>query len=116
MVAQTNTGPAVVQPLDEVQTVVNLAITESIDKSQIAGSCLVIIVSEDTKKHAESIRAKTRAVRQANDGTLLSEGPVQTGERSRFATPCLCNVLLAAGAVCETLETATERSNIHYRA
>jgi alkyldihydroxyacetonephosphate synthase len=97
---------------DEVETGVNLATTEAIGENQITGGCLAITVFEGTKEHAESRHAETRALLEAHGGTSLGEEPAQAWERGRFAAPYLRDSLLAAGALCETLETATEWSNI----
>ncbi|MDT5223542.1 MAG: alkyldihydroxyacetonephosphate synthase, partial [Mycobacterium sp.] len=42
----------------------------------------------------------------------LGEGPAKTWEHGRYSAPYLRDSLLAAGALCETLETATDWSNI----
>jgi alkyldihydroxyacetonephosphate synthase len=97
---------------DEVETGVNLATTEAIGENQITGGCLAITVFEGTKEHAESRHAETRALLEAHGGTSLGEEPAEAWERGRFAAPYLRDSLLAAGALCETLETATEWSNI----
>jgi alkyldihydroxyacetonephosphate synthase len=97
---------------DEVETGVNLATTEAIGENQITGGCLAITVFEGTKEHAESRHGETRALLEAHGGTSLGEEPAEAWERGRFAAPYLRDSLLAAGALCETLETATEWSNI----
>jgi alkyldihydroxyacetonephosphate synthase len=111
-ITQTGTGPTVVRMSDEVETGVNLATTEAIGENQITGGCLAITVFEGTKEHAESRHAETRALLEAHGGTSLGEEPAEAWERGRFAAPYLRDSLLAAGALCETLETATEWSNI----
>lgn len=111
-VTQTGTGPTVIRLSDEAETGVNLATTESIGESQITGGCLAITVFEGTTAHAESRHAETRAVLQAHDGTSLGEAPARAWEHGRFGAPYLRDSLLAAGALCETLETATSWSNI----
>ena len=111
-ITQTGTGPTVVRMSDEVETGVNLATTEAIGENQITGGCLAITVFEGTKEHAERRHAETRALLEAHGGTSLGEEPAQAWERGRFAAPYLRDSLLAAGALCETLETATEWSNI----
>jgi alkyldihydroxyacetonephosphate synthase len=111
-VAQTGTGPTVIRLSDEAETGVNLATTEAIGESQIAGGCLAITVFEGTAGHAESRHAETRALLAACGGTSLGDGPAQAWERGRFSAPYLRDSLLAAGALCETLETATDWSNI----
>ncbi|MGH3598612.1 MAG: FAD-linked oxidase C-terminal domain-containing protein, partial [Mycobacterium sp.] len=48
----------------------------------------------------------------AHGGTSLGEAPARAWEQGRFSAPYLRDSLLAAGALCETLETATDWSNI----
>ena len=111
-VTQTGTGPTVIRLSDEAETGVNLATTESIGEQQVTGGCLAITVFEGTEAHAESRHAETRALLQANSGTSLGEASARAWEQGRFSAPYLRDSLLAAGALCETLETATTWSNI----
>lgn len=111
-VTQTGTGPTVIRLSDEAETGVNLATTDAIGKTQITGGCLAITVFEGTVEHAESRQAETHALLAAHGGTSLGEGPAQAWEHGRFGAPYLRDSLLAAGALCETLETATTWSNI----
>jgi alkyldihydroxyacetonephosphate synthase len=111
-VTQTGTGPTVVRLSDEAETGVNLATTESIGEHTITGGCLGLTLFEGTAEHAESRHAETRALLKAHGGTSLGAGPAEAWERGRFAAPYLRDSLLAAGALCETLETATDWSNL----
>jgi alkyldihydroxyacetonephosphate synthase len=111
-VTQTGTGPTVIRLSDEAETGVNLATTEAIGESQITGGCLAITVFEGTASHAESRHAETRDLITALGGTSLGESPARAWEHGRFGAPYLRDSLLAAGALCETLETATDWSNI----
>jgi len=111
-VTQTGTGPTVLRLSDEAETGVNLATTESIGEQTITGGCLAITVFEGTPAHAESRHAETRAVLAAHGGTSLGEGPARAWEHGRFEAPYLRDSLLSAGALCETLETATTWSNL----
>ncbi|SOX54789.1 FAD-binding oxidoreductase [Mycobacterium ahvazicum] len=111
-VTQNATGPTVIRLSDEAETGVNLATTDSIGENQITGGCLGITVFEGTKEHVESRHAETRQLLAEKGGTSLGEGPAQAWERGRFGAPYLRDSLLAAGALCETLETATDWSNI----
>lgn len=111
-VTQHGTGPTVIRLSDEAETGVNLATTEAIGGKQITGGCLAITVFEGTQEHAVSRHAETRAVLAAQGGTSLGEEPVRAWERGRFGAPYLRDALLAAGALCETLETATTWSNL----
>ena len=111
-VTQNGTGPTVIRLSDEAETGVNLATTEAIGESQVIGGCLGITVFEGTKEHVESRHAETSAVLAAHGGMSLGEGPAQAWERGRFGAPYLRDSLLSASALCETLETATDWSNI----
>jgi alkyldihydroxyacetonephosphate synthase len=111
-VTQTGTGPTVIRLSDEAETGVNLATTDSIGEQRISGGCLAVTVFEGTEAHAESRHAETRAVLQAHGGTPLGEQPARAWEHGRFSAPYLRDSLLSAGALCETLETATSWSNI----
>ncbi len=111
-VVQTGAGPTVIRLSDEAETGVNLATTESIGEEQITGGCLAITAFEGSQAHVESRHAETRAVLQAAGGTSLGEAPARAWEHGRFNAPYLRDSLLAAGALCETLETATNWSNV----
>jgi alkyldihydroxyacetonephosphate synthase len=111
-VTQIGTGPTVIRLSDEAETGVNLATTEAIGDQQITGGCLAITVFDGTTAHAESRHAETRAVLEAHGGTSLGEAPARAWEHGRFSAPYLRDSLLGAGALCETLETATDWSNI----
>ncbi|HUO39845.1 MAG TPA: FAD-binding oxidoreductase [Mycobacterium sp.] len=111
-VAQTGTGPTVIRLSDEAETGVNLATTAAIGEKRITGGCLAVTVFEGTVTHAESRQAETQAVLQAQGGASLGEAPARAWEHGRFGAPYLRDSLLAAGALCETLETATRWSNV----
>lgn len=111
-VTQIGTGPTVVRLSDEAETGVNLATHETIGENQNSGGCLGLTVFEGSAEHTESRHAETRALLQAHGGTSLGEEPAKTWEHGRFSAPYLRDSLLAAGALCETLETATDWSNI----
>jgi alkyldihydroxyacetonephosphate synthase len=111
-VVQTGTGPTVLRLSDEAETGVNLATTDSIGEDSITGGCLAITVFEGTQAHVESRHAETRAVIEANGGTSLGEAPARAWEHGRFNAPYLRDSLLSAGALCETLETATNWANV----
>ncbi len=111
-VTQTGAGPTVIRLSDEAETGVNLATTEAIGETQITGGCLAITVFEGTAAHADSRHAETRQLMAAAGGTSLGEAPARAWEHGRFGAPYLRDSLLAAGALCETLETATDWSNI----
>ena len=111
-VVQNGTGPTVIRLSDEAETGVNLATTETIGEQSSPGGCLAITVFEGTAAHADSRQAETQAVLAAHGGTSLGEEPAKAWEHGRFGAPYLRDSLLAAGALCETLETATNWSNV----
>src|ERR1700744_4323277 len=111
-VAQTGAGPTVIRLSDEAETGVNLATTEAIGQSQITGGRPAITVVAGTTAHTESRHAETRQLIAAAGGTSLGEAPARAWERGRFSAPYLRDSLLGAGALCETLETATDWSNL----
>jgi alkyldihydroxyacetonephosphate synthase len=111
-VVQTGAGPTVLRLSDEAETGVNLATSESIGEQSITGGCLAITTFEGTAAHAQSRHDETRAVLEAHGGTSLGEEPARAWEHGRFNAPYLRDALLSAGALCETLETATNWSNV----
>lgn len=111
-VVQTGTGPTVIRLSDEAETGVNLATTESIGEQQVTGGCLAITTFEGTEAHVDSRHAETRELLTAMGGTSLGEAAARAWEHGRFNAPYLRDSLLAAGALCETLETATTWSNV----
>jgi alkyldihydroxyacetonephosphate synthase len=111
-VIQTGTGPTVIRLSDEVETGINLATTESIGEQTVAGGCLAITAFEGTAAHTQSRHEETHAVLAAHGGTSLGEAPAKAWEHGRFGAPYLRDSLLSAGALCETLETATTWSNV----
>ena len=111
-VVQTDTGPTVLRLSDEVETGINLATTQSIGEQRITGGCLAITVFDGTAEHTESRHTETRALLSARGGTSLGEKPAKAWEHGRFDAPYLRDALLSAGALCETLETATTWSNL----
>ena len=111
-VVQNGTGATVLRLSDEVETGINLATTHSIGEQTITGGCLAITVFEGTAAHTASRQAETHAVLTGHGGTSLGEGPAKAWETGRFDAPYLRDSLLAAGAICETLETATTWSNV----
>lgn len=111
-VVQTGTGPTVIRLSDEAETGVNLATADSIGEQQITGGCLAITAFEGTQAHVASRHAETRDLLSAKGGTSLGEQPARAWEHGRFNAPYLRDALLSAGALCETLETATNWSNV----
>ena len=113
-VTQTDAGPTVLRLSDEIESSVNLTSTDNIgeqDESEHKG-CLAITLFEGTTQHAQSRHEETRAIMIRNGGQSLGEGPARTWEEGRFGAPVLRDSLIDGGALCETLETATDWSNV----
>ena len=112
-VAQLGAGPTVIRLSDEIESSVNLTSGDSIgDGSRAPEGCLCLTMFEGTAEHAASRHAETRALLIAAGGTPAGEGPVRSWEQGRFGAPVLRDGLLDNGAICETLETATDWSNV----
>lgn len=111
-VIQTGTGPTVLRLSDEAETGVNLATTEQIGEQQITGGCLAITAFEGSDEHTRSRHEETRALIEQHGGTSLGDAPAKAWEHGRFNAPYLRDALLASGALCETLETATSWSKL----
>ncbi|QNG21609.1 FAD-binding oxidoreductase [Rhodococcus triatomae] len=111
-VEQTGTGPTVIRLSDEAETGINLATTDKIGADQITGGCLAVTLFEGSDEHTRSRHEETRAVLLAHGATSLGEEPAKLWEQGRFGAPYLRDSLLTAGALCETLETATTWSNL----
>ncbi|AUY49152.1 FAD-binding oxidoreductase [Streptomyces sp. CB01881] len=107
-VEQQGTGPTVIRLSDEAETMVNLAMTEKIGGEPAVTGCLAVTVFEGTADQVATRHQLTRDVLLAAGGTSLGEAPARAWEHGRFNAPYLRDSLLAAGALCETLETATD--------
>jgi alkyldihydroxyacetonephosphate synthase len=111
-VEQQGTGPTVIRLSDEAETGVNLAMTGQIGGAQVTGGCLAVTAFEGTPDQVAARHQRTRDVLAAAGGTSLGEAPAKAWEHGRFAAPYLRDSLLVEGALCETLETATDWSNL----
>lgn len=113
-VTQQGTGPTVIRLSDEIESAVNL--TSSTDKigesSEAASGCQVLTMYEGTSEHTASRHEETRNLLLAMGGKSLGAEPVRHWEQGRFGAPVLRDGLLDSGVICETLETATDWSNV----
>ncbi|WP_424809733.1 FAD-binding oxidoreductase [Rhodococcus sp. 27YEA15] len=109
---QESSVPTVLRLSDEAETGVNLATTGKIGESAVAGGCLGITTYEGTAELVSQRMAQARAVLAAHGGTSLGPEPGNDWEKGRFDAPYLRDALLDAGALCETLETATTWGNL----
>ena len=106
-VAQQGTGPTVLRLSDEAETGITFALA-----GQTGSGCLTVATFEGAHEQVVARLAATQAVLTNAGGTSLGTGPAQAWQRSRFDAPYLRDALLANGALCETLETATTWANL----
>lgn len=113
-VEQTGSGPTVMRLSDEIESSVNLTSTDKIGESdaQENKGCLAITMFEGSAEHVRRSHQETRDVLLSHGGTSVGEGPARQWEKGRFGAPVLRDSLMDAGALCETLETATDWSNV----
>ncbi|MFI9327118.1 FAD-binding oxidoreductase [Kitasatospora sp. NPDC052868] len=107
-VEQQGTGPTVIRLSDEAETAINLALTERIGGEPAVSGCLAVTVFEGGAEQVAARQQLTRAALLAAGGSSLGEAPARAWEHGRFNAPYLRDSLLNAGALCETLETATD--------
>lgn len=117
-IEQQGAGPTVIRLSDETETMVNLASdTDSIGKKDEkaedeSGGCLCLALFEGTDEHTKSRHEETRALMLAHGGTSKGAEPAEAWAHGRFGAPVLRDSLLDNGALVETLETATDWSNL----
>jgi alkyldihydroxyacetonephosphate synthase len=105
-VAQEATGPTVLRLSDEAETGITFALA-----GQSGSGCLAVATFEGSPEQVAARHEATRAV-LSRTGTSLGADPAQAWERGRFDAPYLRDALLANGALCETLETATSWTSL----
>jgi alkyldihydroxyacetonephosphate synthase len=109
--AQDGPLPAVLRLSDEAETALNLARPAELAAGDSDGGCLAIIGYEGTP---QGVRRRRDAVGALLRG-LGAEPDLAAGEgwlHGRYAGPYLRDALIEAGALVETLETATFWSNL----
>ncbi|HEY5852902.1 MAG TPA: FAD-binding oxidoreductase [Aldersonia sp.] len=111
-VIQTGAAPTVLRLSDEAETGINLALAGDIGGQTPTSGCLAITTFEGTEAHVRSRSAEAATLLAAAGGTDLGEDPARAWEHGRFDAPYQRDALLAAGAIVETLETATVWSNL----
>jgi alkyldihydroxyacetonephosphate synthase len=103
--------PTVLRLSDEAETAVNLA-DPSGNLGSGPGGCLAIVGFEGTTDDAATRRAAAARVLQELGGAALGTEPGEAWRQGRYRGPYLRDPLLDAGALVETLETATFWSNL----
>lgn len=112
--AQDGPRPTVLRLSDETETLIGLAQPDAIGASlrrQDAG-CLAVVGFEGTEEDTAHRREGAAAVLGACGGTFAGEEPGERWAHGRYSAPYLRDSLLDAGALAETLETATYWSRV----
>ncbi|MDO4686733.1 MAG: FAD-binding oxidoreductase [Corynebacterium sp.] len=112
LVKQHNTGPTVIRLSDEIESSLNLSSTDNIAECTDYSGCLCITMYEGTEEQTQIRHQETRKLLLSLGGKSLGEGPVRAWEKGRFGAPVLRDAILDIGGLCETLETATNWSNV----
>jgi alkyldihydroxyacetonephosphate synthase len=111
-VKQTGTGPTVIRLSDEIESSINLSSGDKAGESTAPPGCMCITMYEGTEAHAASRHTETRELLLSLGATSVGEEPARHWEQGRFNAPVLRDSLLDSGALCETLETCTDWSNV----
>jgi alkyldihydroxyacetonephosphate synthase len=102
--AQDGPLPAVLRLSDEAETAINAAAGSGADGD---GGCLAVVGFEGTTAEIEAGAGAASQRLTELGGTSLGEAPGEQWRAGRFRAPYLRDALLDAGALAETLETAT---------
>lgn len=109
---QSDAAPTVLRLSDEAESGLNLALAKDIGGKNPAAGVLAITTVEGTHGHVAARSAEVAAVLSAAGGTALGDEPAKAWDHGRFDAPYLRDALIDAGAVVETLETATSWQNL----
>jgi alkyldihydroxyacetonephosphate synthase len=120
--AQEGAEPTVARLSDESETSVSLQLSPGgasrrageayLRLRGYAGGCLAILGFEGEHEDVERRRRRAREVLRAHAGLALGASPGRSWLHSRFAAPYLRDELLTHRVLVETLETATQWSNL----
>jgi alkyldihydroxyacetonephosphate synthase len=121
--AQQGAAPDVARLSDEQETRMSLALAGSggvkgrLGRSYLAArgyreGCLAIFGFEGSRSDVQARRARALEVARAGGGLKVGRSPGEAWRAGRFAAPYLRDELLTQGAMVETLETATQWSNL----
>jgi alkyldihydroxyacetonephosphate synthase len=126
--AQEHALPDVARLSDEPETQLSLALTGASDslRAQLKGrlgraylglrgyrsGCLAILGFEGGQEEVASRRARALELVRRGGSLAVGRSPGETWLESRFSAPYLRDELLTHGVMVETLETATQWSNV----
>ncbi len=103
---QDGPRPTVLRLSDEAETSVNLARPAEIGSGSGAGGALAVVGYEGSAEDVGERREACARVLESSGGQL-TPGAGEAWRRDRYRGPYLRDALLSAGALVETLETAT---------
>jgi alkyldihydroxyacetonephosphate synthase len=121
--AQQRALPDVARCSDEAETRMSLALAgtgalkDRIGRAYLGlrgyrGGCLAILGFEGEREEVRSRRARALALVRAGGGLPVGRSPGEAWLKGRFLAPYLRDDLLTQGVLVETLETATQWSNL----
>ena len=105
--AQEGPLPTVVRLSDEVETGINLAEPDAAFATADGGGCLLIVGYEGTERRVAATRSLATERLQAAGAVRSDPAAGDRWRAGRFRGPYLREPALAAGALLETIETAT---------
>lgn len=106
--AQSDTRPTMARVLDETETFVGAAMAGQ----EATPGCQAVLGFEGRGEEVEARAAAVREVMIAAGGTPHGPAPVAHWRKNRFSSPYLRDTLLSAGILAETLETATNWTDL----
>ncbi len=104
--------PTVMRLSDEVETGINEALAGQSDDTVPPGGCLSVATFEGTEHEVDARATAADAMIAMHSGISIDPGRARAWESGRFDSPYLRDALLDAGALAETLETATQWSHL----
>jgi alkyldihydroxyacetonephosphate synthase len=121
--AQEHVGPTVARLSDEPETAMSMALAGSggvkgrlgrvyLGARGYGGGCLAILGFEGEAEEVAYGRMRARKVVRRHEGLPVGRSPGQAWVAQRYAAPYLRDELLTHGVMVETLETATQWSNL----
>jgi alkyldihydroxyacetonephosphate synthase len=123
MLAQEHAAPDVARLSDEAETRMSLAqagtgaLKDRLGRAYLGlrgyrDGCLAILGFEGERAEVRLRRARALALARAGGGLPVGRSPGQAWLKGRFLAPYLRDELLTQGVMVETLETATQWSNL----
>ncbi len=123
VLAQAHAAPDVARLSDEQETTMSLALAGSggvkgrlgrvyLGLRGYRGGCLAILGFEGAEKEVGPRRRRALEIVRQSGGLAVGRSPGEAWRKARFSAPYLRDELLTQGVMVETLETATQWSNV----